>query len=773
MSLIRKFAGLVFAGFLCLAGAGLGRAADRHRSGREIFLQQCSKCHGRSGEGVKGKYEGPIKGERPLDKLTRYIERNMPDDDPGKCTGEDAAAVARYIYDNFYSREARLRSNKAPRIELVRLTNRQYLNSVADLLQTFTGGEVAQSSEHGLRAAYYNSKGFGDGKKLIERIDRTVDFDYGTNSPDPKLDGTNGFSIQWHGSLKADETGEYEIILKTPNGARLWLNDDNEPLIDAWVASGTVSEHKASLRLIEGRLYPLKIDFFKFKQKEASISLEWVPPHGAQQSIPSQNLSPAHSSSIFVVSTPFPPDDSSLGYERGVSISKAWDEAATSAAIEVANYVSTNLDRFSHSKPSDTNRAARVESFCNDFAATAFHRPLSDVDKRLFVSSQFKKAAKTEDAVKRVVLLSLKAPQFLYLGLDDIKQDDFEVAARLSYGMWDSLPDQQLLKLAGEKALHTPQQVADQARRMIRDPRTHAKVLGFFHHWLQMDRVENLSKDDKIFPGFTPAIISDLRASLNLFLEDTMWGHASDYRQLLLADYLFMNNRLAQFYGVSTNETDEFAKVTVDSQKRSGVLTHPYLLAAFSYQKLTSPIHRGVFLTRNIVGRSLKPPPMAMTFKDADFAPNLTMRQKVTQLTRPQACQSCHSVINPLGFSLEQFDAVGRFRTAEQDNPVDPVSDYLTDDGEKIHLAGARDIAEYAISSEQAQNTFIEQMFHHIVKQPMLAYGPDTVTRLRQRFVDSDFNMQKLLVEIVSVSALRGSDKPGTAVATSASSARK
>src|SRR5215475_5509513 len=118
------------------------------------------------------------------------------------------------------------------------------------------------------------------------------------------------------------------------------------------------------------------------------------------------------------------------------------------------------------------------------------------------------------------------------------------------------------------------------------------------------------------------------------------------------------------------------------------------------------PIHRRVFLTRNIVGRSLKPPAMANVFKEAEFSPNLTMREKVSQLTQPQACQSCHSVINPLGFSLEQFDAVGRFRTSEHDQPIDPVSDYLTDDGEKIRLTGAHDVAEFAIHSEQAQNAF-------------------------------------------------------------------
>ena len=250
-----------------------------------------------------------------------------------------------------------------------------------------------------------------------------------------------------------------------------------------------------------------------------------------------------------------------------------------------------------------------------------------------------------------------------------------------------------------------------------------------------------------------------------------MWNEASDYRKLLTADYLFLNNRMAAFYGLSTNDNgnaydlkdcdnkDDFIKVTFGSEPRCGVLTHPFLLASLSYQKMTSPIHRGVFLTRHIVGRSLKPPPMAMTFKDADFAPNLTMRQKVAELTRPQACQSCHSVINPLGFSLEQYDAVGRFRASENDKLIDPVSEYLTDDGEKIRLGGARDVAAFAIGSEQAQNAFIQEMFHQIVKQPVAAYGADMMASLRKTFVESDFNMQKLLVEIVTVAALHGTEK--------------
>ena len=733
--------------------------AELKPDGRAIYRQQCAKCHGNSGEGVKSKYDDALHGDWSIEKLTHYIDKNMPEEAPEKCVGPDAAAVARYINDAFYSREARARTHPA-RIELVRLTNRQYVNSVADLLGRYAPTETPGDSEPGLRATYFGTRNFNN--KIETRVDRQVNFDFGTNAPYPEKMGTNGFSMQWTGSLIAGDTGDYEFALNTPNGTRLWINNDDKPLIDGSVSSGVFSEHKATLRLIGGRRYPLRVEFFKErKDKIASIALLWKPPHGATEPIPARHLSTARVAPVYVVGTAFPPDDSSVGYERGVSVSKAWDEATTQSAIAVANHVVQNLDRFSRSKAKDTNRVAKVRSFCEEFVATAFRRPLSPEQKSEYIANQFKATPKLglEDAVKRVVLLALKSPRFLYLGLDAAKPDDFEAAARLSFGLWDSLPDGELARLAAQGALRSREAIAAQARRMLTNPRAHAKVQDFLHHWLQMNHAEDFSKDAKLFPGFTPEIVSDLRASLNLFLNDVVWSESSDYRRLLLEDDLFVNNRLAKFYGIETNAGD-FVKVSLDPKERSGVITHPYLLAAFSYPKTSSPIHRGVFLTRNIVGRALKSPPMAQEFNDANFAPNLTMREKVAELTRSQACQGCHSVINPLGFSLEQYDAVGRFRTKEGGRTIDASSDYATDDGVIVKLKGPRDVAEFAITSEHAQNGFIEQLFHQIVKQPMRAYGPEVQKQLRQSFLASGYNVQKLLVDIATLSAFHGIDKP-------------
>src|SRR6266404_4011292 len=223
---------------LCLLLSQQGLlGAEQNKKGREIFHQLCAKCHGRNGEGVKGKYDDALRGDWAIEKLTRYIDKNMPDDAPEKCVGSDAEAVARYIYDTFYSREARLR-NHPPRVELVHLTNRQYLNTVADLIRYFTGNDATARGERGLRASYYSSRNFDRASNVLERVDRQVNFDFGEGFPDQVPVGTNGFSMQWRGSVVADETGEYEFVVKTPNGARLWVNDLDQTLIDAWVASG-------------------------------------------------------------------------------------------------------------------------------------------------------------------------------------------------------------------------------------------------------------------------------------------------------------------------------------------------------------------------------------------------------------------------------------------------------------------------------------------------------------------------------------------------------
>ena len=742
------------------AALGLATAtalAKPELSGELLYAKLCANCHGEQGQGVPDEHDEPLAGDWPIEKLSRVITRTMPDDDPKKCIGDEAQRVARYIFDAFYSPDARLR-NKPPRIGLVRLTNRQYLHSVADLIGSFIGrSELGQAG--GLKASYHNSRNHSRNKNSIERTDATVDFQYGesTPAPDNREYKAEEFSMRWSGSVIAEETGDHKFIVTSENGVRLWVNDMNLKLIEGWVSSGETRELTGTLRLIGGRAYPLRLDFFKYKSSSASIKLEWHPPHGARQVIPARSLSPASTRNTFVLRQPFPPDDSSAGYERGSAVSKKWDEATTLAAIEMANLVADRIDPLAGTSPDDAQRDAKVHTFCNWFVERTFRRPLTPEQQQFFIDSRFAEGKPATDSVKEVVLLALKSPRFLYPDLG--QADDHAVAARLALGLWDSIPDDELLRAADAGRLGTPSQARQQALRMLRDPRSRAKLRDTFHHWLGLDHAEEIAKDTEQYPNYDKSLEADLRTSLNTFLDNIVWRTAgADFRKLLNSRHLPFNERLARFYGAQrVKHHGEFGPSFFDHE-RAGLLTHPYLLALYSYHNATSPIHRGVFITRHVLGRSLKPPPEAAVFKDEAFAPNMTMREKVTQLTKADACMTCHGIINPLGFALEQFDGIGRLRDTEKGRPINTISDYLSSDGSAVRLTSAGDLARHATESPSTQNGFIEMLFNQVAKQPVRAYGSGVLNRLRGDFVASGFNVQFLLAETAVINAMNGID---------------
>src|SRR5205823_479800 len=189
-----------------------------------------------------------------------------------------------------------------------------------------------------------------------------------------------------------------------------------------------------------------------------------------------------------------------------------------------------------------------------------------------------------------------------------------------------------------------------------------------------------------------------------------------------------------------------FQKVSLKSGERAGVLTHPLLLAHLAYTSTSSPIHRGVFVARNVLGVSLRPPPDAFTPLAPDLHPTLNTRERITLQTSPRACMSCHNVINPLGFTLENYDAIGRFRDREKGKPVDASGSFVTRSGEAKKFKGVRDLARFLAGSDEAHEAFVARLFHHLVRQPVLAYGPDKLAELRRFFAENDYNMRRLIV---------------------------
>jgi cytochrome c553 len=756
----------ILAAILWVAYAATISAGDQ--TGEAVYQAQCARCHGAAGEGTTDNYPNPLIGEHSVAQLAALIAETMPEDQDQKCAHDDAQKVAAYIYDAFYSPEAQFR-NKPARVELSRLTVRQYQNVVTDLIGSFRRG-AEWGERRGLLGRYFDARDFRTDALKLERTDAEIRFDFGQSNPDQAKVDPQKFSISWEGSVFAPDTGDYEFIVRTEHATRLWVNNHVDPLIDAWVKSGDDTEYRAEIRLQGGRAYPLRLEFSKAQQgvgdrnqrkkkrkpaTKASISLQWKRPYHTAEVVPTRNLSTAPAPEQFVLHAPFPPDDRSVGYERGTAISNAWDDATTEAAIEVAGYVTEHLNELARVSDDADDREARLIGFCHTFAERAFRRPLSDEQRFTYVDRQFAEAADPDLAVKRVVLLVLKSPRFLYReAAGENPSDPYNIAARLSFGLWDSIPDEVLLRAADDRRLIEREPLEENIRRMLPDARTHSKLREFLLTWLKVGQPPDVSKDSQLYPEFTLDTVSDLRTSLELGIDDALSSNAADYRQLLLGDSIFLNGRLAAIYGVQLPKDAPFEKIPCQPDHRSGLVTHPYLLACFAYANSSSPIHRGVFVSRNLLGRSLRQPPEAVAPLPVELHGDLTTRERVALQTKPDACQSCHSMINPLGFSLEEFDAIGRYREVEKNRRVDAAGSYTTQSGDVVEFDGAADLARFLAHSDESQAAFVRQLFHYVVKQPIRAYGPDCWEHLQRRFVEHDFNIHKLVTEIVAVSSI-------------------
>lgn len=716
--------------------------------GKAIYFEQCASCHGNVGEGIASKYPDPLTGDKSVGELSKYIDESMPEGAPEKCVGNDARDVAAYISETFYSEIARFR-NQPPRVSLARLTHRQFEESVADLLVPFRG-EGKWSDDRGLNGDYR----LKDWKEAFKRVDTVIDFHFGQATPDPQKIDTDEYIIQWSGGVLAEETGFYEFTLESTNGVRLWVNDLETPIIDAAVKSGNDTEYHSSTKLLGGRVYPIRIEFKRTKGEEGNVRLLWKPPHQTRQLVPARNLSPGWFPKSIVLQTPLPPDDSSFGYERGTSLSKEWDLASTQAAVEVADKILLDLNQIAGVQEKDdlatqsTKRRAAIEKLVPRIVC----HPLNEQEKASMVDKYWNAGLSESEAMHRILVRALKSPDFLYPSGVAANESRLK-AQRLALILWDSRPDQELMNSVEAGQLVTPDQLRYHAKRMMANPRGLAKLKYFLRHWMQLERADDVSKDDQLFPGFSKELLSDLRISLELFVDDILRSDGSDFRQLLQADSLFVNGRIGEYYGIAATDPNAFQKVSVDGNQRAGILTHPFLMAGFAYHKSSSPIHRGVFLAKNVLGRTLRTPPIAVAPLDEGSNPSLTTRERVLLQTKPDACQSCHTLINPLGFSLEHYDAVGRFREQEKDKPIDATGRYIATSGEQFQFNGARELANFLAAHHDTHESFVEHLFHHSVQQPIFAFGQDRLSTLVDRFMAVNFNIRELMIEIAIAGA--------------------
>src|SRR5688572_27527546 len=335
-------------------------------------------------------------------------------------------------------------------------------------------------------------------------------------------------------------------------------------------------------------------------------------------------------------------------------------------------------------KPANDTQSA--ELILSALMRRAYRRPIAPADLRKpidFFREGSAEGGGFEAGIENALTAVLVSPQFLFrveadppgiAGATPYRISDLELASRLSFFLWSSLPDDALLDAAVRGDLRQPQRLEEHVRRMLADERSQSLVTNFASQWLHLRNLESATPDLRRFPNFDDNLRQAFRQETELFFESILREDRS-IMDLLGADYTFVNERLAKHYGIPHIYGSHFRKVTFPDdpdRQRGGLLRHGSILTVTSYATRTSPVIRGKWILDNLLGTPPPPPlPDVPSLDDNTVSANLPIRERLAAHRANPACASCHDLMDPIGFSLENFDAVGRWRTAEERKPID------------------------------------------------------------------------------------------------------
>ena len=406
--------------------------------------------------------------------------------------------------------------------------------------------------------------------------------------------------------------------------------------------------------------------------------------------------------------------------------------------------------------------------FIESFVPRAFRRPISMEEQDAFLALFKKGAAEIDEpdpfriGVELVIQAALQAPAFLYRvelgeapaeGAAYQKLTHHEMASRLSYFLWGTMPDEELFAAADEGLLGTKEEIEEQARRMLDDPRAKDAVAEFHTQWLDYDRIGNITKDPALFPDYSPAIGQLMREEMTTFIEHAVFEEGS-LATLLTAPYSYMPPELATFYGLEAPAgaaPGEVVKVEFDPAERGGLLTLGALMAINAHTNQTSPVHRGKLVREQLLCFTIGPPPPDVNPQAPQPVKGETAKERFAAHSADESCKGCHKYMDPIGFGFEHYDSIGRFRLKDEGIAIDAAGSVVESD--VPDFTDAVDLVNKLADSQDVQECYVKQWFRYGYGRSDGAVDRCAIQELSEDFDETGGDIKELLVALTQTDA--------------------
>lgn len=402
---------------------------------------------------------------------------------------------------------------------------------------------------------------------------------------------------------------------------------------------------------------------------------------------------------------------------------------------------------------------ACVDKIVSELAHRAYRRPVTKADTAglmKFVRMAKAEGQSVEQGIQLAIQAMLVSPNFLFRVERDANPTDattvhklteLELASRLSYFLWSSMPDDQLRGLAEAGKLRSPGVLEAQVKRLLADERSAAFANNFAGQWLEVRNLDSLKPDPKKFPDWTPELRDAMKTETRMFFE-YMLRENRPLPEFIDAKYTFLNGRLAKHYGIDGVDGPEFRKVELTTDQRGGILSHASVLAISSYPTRTSPVIRGKYVLQNILGTPPPPPPPDVPPLDEDkVASSGSLRQQMEKHRTNPVCASCHNRMDVLGFGLENYDALGKWRTKDGTFALD-VSGTFPNGKQFSTPAEMRALLKEEVP--QFARCITEKMLTYSLGRGLERYDRRTVEDINQKIAAAGYPFQSLVLEIVN-----------------------